>query len=353
MRDAGHPGIKGFVRRWGWRAIGLAITGVGLYVVAPSVIALLDQWPQLQAVRPAWFVVLVILEAGSVFAFCVLVRMTLPTVTWFNNISSELAGNAAAKIVPGGNATGTVVEASMLVKAGQQPAAVAAALGSIGLLTTGTLLALPILTIPAVIIQPPPARQLQLGLIVSLVVALVLMLLGLAVLKWNGFLVWIARIVGKAVHLVRRRVSVDSIVEKVIAQRDAVAAAFVDRWWLALGAAAANRMLDYAALVAALYAVGGKARPSMVLLAYVVSLALAMVPITPGGLGFVEAGLTSVLVLAGVEANAAVVATLLYRLVSYWLPIPVGALAWAGWRLKKPGVAGPPDQFGAPRKARR
>jgi uncharacterized protein (TIRG00374 family) len=61
--------------------------------------------------------------------------------------------------------------------------------------------------------------------------------------------------------------------------------------------------------------------------------------ITPGGLGFVEAGLTSVLVLAGVEAHAAVVATLLYRLVSYWLPIPVGALAWAGWRLRRPGVA--------------
>jgi uncharacterized membrane protein YbhN (UPF0104 family) len=27
-----------------------------------------------------------------------------------------------------------------------------------------------------------------------------------------------------------------------------------------------------------------------------------------------------------------VIATLLYRLVSFWLPIPVGALAWAGWR---------------------
>ena len=48
--------------------------------------------------------------------------------------------------------------------------------------------------------------------------------------------------------------------------------------------------------------------------------------------GFVEAGLTSILVLAGVDSDQAVVATLLYRLVSFWLPIPLGALAWAGWR---------------------
>jgi hypothetical protein len=41
----------------------------------------------------------------------------------------------------------------------------------------------------------------------------------------------------------------------------------------------------------------------------------------------VEAGLTGTLALAGVGAGAAVVATLAYRLVSFWLPIPAGAVA--------------------------
>ena len=70
------------------------------------------------------------------------------------------------------------------------------------------------------------------------------------------------------------------------------------------------------------------------LLAYVLSLALALIPITPGGLGFVEAGLTSILVLAGVSSGAAVLGTLLYRTFQFWLPIPIGVLAWAGWRLR-------------------
>lgn len=331
--------MNGVVRRWGWRVVGLVITGVGLYVVAPGVAALLDAWPQLDTVRPIWFVVLVLLETGSMAALWVLVRMTLPTTHWADAASSQLAGNAASRVLPGGSAAGSVVQASMLVQAGQQKAAVAASLGSIGLLTTGMLLALPILTVPAVIIRPPPARQLQLGLVVSLVVATILVLLGLALLHWDGFVRGVGEVAGGVVHLFRRRVPTARVAERVVDQRDAVAAAFAGRWGLALAMAAANRMLDYAALVAAVYAVGGRARPSMVLLAYVLSLALALVPVTPGGLGFVEAGLTTILVLAGVDRETAVLGTLLYRLVSFWLPIPVGALAWAGWRLHGRPVA--------------
>ena len=207
-------------------------------------------------------------------------------------------------------------------------------MGSIGLLTTGMLLALPLLTVPAVIIRPPPARQLQLGLVVSLVMALLLVGLGFAVLKWDRFVHAVGRGAGQVLHLVRRqRFSVSSVAATVTAQRDAVAASFTGHWLRALAFAAANRMLDYAALVASLYAVGARARPSMVLLAYVIALGLALIPITPGGLGFVEAGLTTILVLAGVSTDQAVLGTLLYRLISFWLPIPIGALAWAGWRL--------------------
>ena len=60
------------------------------------------------------------------------------------------------------------------------------------------------------------------------------------------------------------------------------------------------------------------------LLAYVAAATLSMIPITPGGLGFVEAGLAGVLTLAGASPDEAVLATLLYRLFSYWLPLPLG-----------------------------
>ncbi len=149
---------------------------------------------------------------------------------------------------------------------------------------------------------------------------------------------------GQVIHLVRRKVQPASVADTLVDERDQVAAAFDGRWTRALTAAAANRMLDYATLVAALHAVGATVRPSLVLVAYVVSLALGMVPVTPGGLGFVETGLTTLLVLAGADTDQAVVGTLLYRLASFWIPIPLGALAWGGWRVVRRAPVTPAPQ---------
>ncbi|MEV4266349.1 lysylphosphatidylglycerol synthase transmembrane domain-containing protein [Kribbella sp. NPDC049584] len=336
MRVAGG----GLVRRWGGRAVGLAITGVGLYIVAPSMLSLFGTWPRLADIDPWWFPVLVLLEGCSFAALWWLARLALAQhggdqqpPGWGTIATAQLAGNAASKILPGGAATGSVLQGRLLITGGQPAAVVASAVTAIGLITTGVLLLLPILTIPAVLIGPPPARQLELGLLVSLIMAVLIVGLGVAALTWPRFVVLVGRGAGHVIHVVRRSVTAESCAALLVAQRARVAAAFEGRWWAAALAAAANRMFDYAALVAALAALDVHARPSMVLLAYVVAQALAMIPITPGGLGFVDAGLTALLVLIGISPDAALIGTLLYRLASFWLPIPVGLLAWAGWRI--------------------
>ena len=105
-----------------------------------------------------------------------------------------------------------------------------------------------------------------------------------------------------------------------------------ERWREALLATACRLGFDFLALFAALAAVGGLPRPSLALLAYTAASLLAMVPITPGGLGLVEAGLTGTLALAGVRPAQAVLATLLYRLASYWIPILAGPVAYGLFR---------------------
>jgi hypothetical protein len=83
-------------------------------------------------------------------------------------------------------------------------------------------------------------------------------------------------------------------------------------------------------------------------LAYAAAQIIALVPITPGGLGIVEASLSGLLVLAGVSGAKAVVATLAYRLASYWLPMLAGGIAYPLYRrrygsvqLDDPGRARP------------
>lgn len=54
-----------------------------------------------------------------------------------------------------------------------------------------------------------------------------------------------------------------------------------------------------------------------------------MIPLTPGGLGFVEAGLTSVLTVAGASEMHADLAVAIYRLMETWLPcIAAGVALW-------------------------
>jgi uncharacterized protein (TIRG00374 family) len=66
-----------------------------------------------------------------------------------------------------------------------------------------------------------------------------------------------------------------------------------------------------------------------------------MIPITPGGLGIVEASLSGFLVLAGVDSGAAVLATLAYRLASYWLPLLAGPVAYAAFKRRYPHAPPP------------
>ena len=109
-------------------------------------------------------------------------------------------------------------------------------------------------------------------------------------------------------------------------------------WKVALPASFGNQLFDFLALETSLLAVGAHVNLILVLLAFVAASALAMIPITPGGLGFVEAGLTGVLALAGVDADHAVLATLLYRLFSYWLPLPAGLVASILFSRRHPGT---------------
>ena len=109
-----------------------------------------------------------------------------------------------------------------------------------------------------------------------------------------------------------------------MAERDRILTILGHDWKRALAATVGRWAFDYATLLAALAAVGSNPRPSLVLLAFCAAQVLAQIPFTPGGLGFVEAGLTGMLALAGVSAEDALVATFAYRLFSYWLMMPVG-----------------------------
>jgi uncharacterized protein (TIRG00374 family) len=177
--------------------------------------------------------------------------------------------------------------------------------------------------------------------LIGVVAFLVIFAGGAALLTTDRPLRWAAGVFQSVRNRLRRkRPPMEGLPDRILRERDLLRRTLGSRWWIAVGTAAGFVIFDYLALLAALAAVGAYPNPALVLLAYVASRVLALIPLTPGGVGFVEAGLVGMLVLAGVDHSDALLASLTYRLVSYWLPMPVGAVAYGvfRWRRHRPAA---------------
>jgi putative heme transporter len=108
-----------------------------------------------------------------------------------------------------------------------------------------------------------------------------------------------------------------------------------DRWhWLTLATLASHLSLFLVLLLALRHVGISELEVSWVeaLAAFALVRLLSAFPVTPGGLGVVELGLAAALVLAGGEEAQVVAAVLVFRLLTFVLPIPIGALTWWLWR---------------------
>jgi uncharacterized protein (TIRG00374 family) len=350
-----HPSLR---RRLVTRGALLLVTLVAIYVVWPSLLAVFASFPRLRTLSPLWFGLMVLLEAVSFASIWALQGLLLGSRQWLLIATSQLGGNAFGRIVPVGAAAGGALQYRMLAAGGVGAAEAASGLTASSLISTAALTAMPVVAIPAIVIGAPAPRGLQQAAWLGGVVFVVFAAAGAALILSDRVL----HAIGSFTSLVLRRLPVRrrpgseaDLPERLVAIRDRIVSRLGRRWWEALLAAAGNWAFDYFALLAALTAVGSRPRPSLVVLAYVGAAVLGMIPITPGGLGFVEAGLTGTLTLAGVPAAQAVLATLAYRLVSFWLPILIGPVAiWVharrfGAAMTNAGPAGGDGAAAAPR----
>ncbi len=95
-----------------------------------------------------------------------------------------------------------------------------------------------------------------------------------------------------------------------------------------------NWLLDATSLWVFLRAFGGSLRVDSLLVAFCIANVFSVIPITPGGLGIVDSVypllLTSVF---GLPLSVVALGVATYRIAQFWLPIPVGGLAYASLRL--------------------
>jgi uncharacterized protein (TIRG00374 family) len=311
------------------RVLMLAVAAFALYGLAPQLLDMWDSVPRLASLPVLWFLVMIVLQAASFACVWWLTRVALPQVSWFVAATSQLVSNAVAKTVPGGAAMGAAAGYRMLSVSGINPGTAGAALTATAIISNGVLFMLPLVALLLSIVSAPVPNGLDRVAYGGAGLFLVLFVVGFVLVRYDRPLYAFGRLVERVSKPILRRLRRPGgpTAEGLVRQRDLMVEGLGARWRTALAAAVGNWLLDYFALVAALYAVGTTPRFSVVLLAYGAAAVLGMIPITPGGLGFVEAGLTAMLILAGVPSEQALLATLAYRVVSYWLPLPAGLVA--------------------------
>jgi uncharacterized protein (TIRG00374 family) len=315
--------------RWLRRAVVLAVVLVAAYGL-PAL------WPEVRTavagvagIAPAVLLGALALETASLACFSgltvsLLGRARRPRFGTLLRIDVTVYG--LSRVLPAAAATGGALRLRLLTAAGvTHPDAVFLAT----IEGTGSALLLWVMLGATLVVALPvhgaDPRQLLLAAAGVVLVAAAFALL-VAVAGNSG---WLRRLIG---WLARRVPGMDADRATAALRREGehlrALAADPPRLAAAVAWGAANWLLDATVLWVVLAAVGHPLDPLTLFTAYAVANVLGLLPITPGGVGVVEGVLVPSLVAAGVPAHLALVGVLGWRLVNYWLPIPVGALLW-------------------------
>jgi uncharacterized protein (TIRG00374 family) len=316
------------------RALPVAVAGAAIYLVLPALIKVLGEWPRLSTLNPVWFAVALAAELASFTCNFALQRLALRTRGWFAVVTAGLAGNAVTNSLPGGDAAGAAVQFRMLTTAGFETDTAVGGLTTFSLLGVGGLLALPVFVLPAIVAGVPVSRGLVHTALLGLAGFVLYAVLGGILLRTDRPLALLGRAAQNLWNRVTRghRPPVTGLDTRLLAERDTIRGVLGRHWRQAVLLTAGRLGFDYGCLLAALRATGADPRPSLVLLAYAAAGIVALFPLTPGGLGIVEASLSGLLILAGVRPGYALLATLAYRVLSYWLPLVAGLPAYLLFR---------------------
>ena len=242
----------------------------------------------------------------------------------------QMSTKALSSIVPGGSAAGSALGYRLLTMSGVQGPDAGFALATAGL---GSAVVLNLLFWIALMISIP-IRGVSSGYTSAALAGVVVMIIAGAVVfgltEGNQRAEQIVRWVARKLKLNENRAAagvrqIGSRMEELA--RDKQMLLRVAFW------AAMNWLFDIAALWVFLTAYGPPGDVDAVVVAFGLVNILAVIPIMPGGLGVVDAGIPLAMVGFGMPRSQAVLGTASYRLMQLWFPLVLGGILYATLRL--------------------
>jgi putative heme transporter len=330
---------------------GLAVAViVGTYVfVLPQFANYGEVWAQVKTLSWEWILVLIGSVVLNMITFAPPWMAALPGLGFWSAETVTQASTASTYLAPGGPAVGIGISAAMLFAWGFRADEVALAVTLTGIWNQLAILGFPTIALALLTLTHGDRTALQsiatIGLAVFVVVAggFALALSSAGMARRVGDLA--ARLVSWALRIVRRGpVGWDG--ESLARFRGRAIGLLRRRWHVLTLATIAGQLTVFLVLLACLRALGVDAGEVTVIEAFAgwsLARVLGSIPITPGGLGLVELGLTTVLVGFGGNRAGVVAAVLVYRFLTIVPTLVLGAAAAATWRRHRRHVSLEPE----------
>lgn len=274
-------------------------------------------------------------------------RAAMPGLGLWRALVMTQASTAAASALPGGEAVGLGLSFGMLRGWGFRSGAIAAAAALVTMMNALAKVLLPVAALVGLLVTGRQGGLL--GLLTVIGVGAIGLLLGAAIAalrtdaSTRAFAArldaWRAR-----VPLLRRRAADNPLPDRLSRFRGETVELLRRRWLQLLTWTLVGHLSVFVVLLVTLRAVGvPRAEVDFVeaFAAWALTRLLTAIPITPGGLGIIELGLTGALVAAGGANDTVVAAVLLYRLLTWLPPIVLGAPAALLWRRLHPVTPAP------------
>lgn len=331
-------------RYWKPRSVKITLMIVVLffvleYILLPELASARREFHQLRHLNFLWLVLGLLLEFGALLAYAEVTRTVLSpgAPSRFRTFRINMWALAISHTLPGGTVPGTAASYRLLTESNVPGSTAAFGLAAQGI---GSAVVLNLIFWLALLISIPlqgynPAY----GFAALLGVLFLGFFAGLVLLLTRGEqqASLFVRRVGDRLPFVRTE-TVVSLLQKVA---DRMKILFTNSELLTRAGlwAAANWLLDAASLWVFLFAFGAHVSPIDVLVAYGLANILAVIPLTPSGLGVIELTVIAVLKGFGVESGIAAAGVLSWRLVNFWLPIPFGAASYLSLRVSRARLA--------------
>lgn len=325
-------------------AIGIIVMAVGFIVIVPRIANYADVWSAVQGVSWIWLAALATAAAMNVLTFGPPYMAAVPGLRFRPAITTSLAAAASTFIAPGGPALGMGISVAML-KAWGFPLRVATLAVTLTLLWNlfMTFGVFPAVSLVLLTFGGGASTGSQGTTIVALLIfgatvgGFAIVLSNAAQARVLGDLS--ARVVTRLRRIVRRGPATWTG-ESWVQFRASTLELVRQRWhWLTL-ATLLNHLTVYLTLLISLRALGvSEADVGLAasFTAWTFSRVIGAIPITPGGFGLVEVGLTGALVAFGGSTPQVVAAVLVYRFLTVAPPLVLGVMAGATWSRHHPG----------------